>query len=212
MLITQREGALYISIDGTAYRGRTDDSDGSPTRATGSAVRYWNDAEASSDSSEVLDLRIRFSDALGTMKFGARSIVEDPGGGGRCRYRFSQTSDEDPGIAPPPEDTCEPLDVSGHWEGTWVSEVTGESGPVIADWNHLGDFVTGTTSFPPFNDVAFSPPLFVLTPCVNAQFSTGVILRSGVGGILEGTATNSSVTGTWSLTDQSDHGTWQLSR
>lgn len=248
MLIMQRGEALSIAIDGAVYCGRMHESDESPPRVTGSAVRCTNDEEAFTGISEVLNLRIRIDEALGTATIRARSI-EDARRGARCRYRFSRMSLEFPRIGPPPEQkrcgdevvndalneecdgaatgtpcdgactsdctcpsACEPLDVSGHWEGTWASEMTGESGQVVADFSHDGDFVVGAISFPPFNDAVFSPPLVVLSSCAPATFSTGAILGSGIGATLDGVATNTTVTGTWGLSDDSDHGTWHLSR
>src|SRR4029453_3552085 len=107
---------------------------------------------------------------------------------------------------------CAPLDVSGHWEGTWVSEVTGGSGQVAADLSHEGDIVFGTISFPPFRDVVYSAPLVLVRACDPAEFSTGAVLRTGVTGTLDGIATNTSLAGTWGMSDHSDSGTWQLSR
>jgi hypothetical protein len=107
---------------------------------------------------------------------------------------------------------CEPLDVSGHWEGTWVSEVTGDGGQVVANLGHEGDFVLGTISFPPFSDVVYSAPLVVIGACAPAEFSTGAVLRSGVVGTLDGIATNTSLAGTWRMSDGSDRGTWHMSR
>jgi hypothetical protein len=107
---------------------------------------------------------------------------------------------------------CAPLDVSGHWDGTWASEVTGESGQVGADLDHEGDFVFGTISFPPFSDVVYSAPLVVISACAPAEFSTGALLRSGVVGTLDGIATNTSLAGTWRMSDGSDYGTWHMSR
>jgi hypothetical protein len=108
--------------------------------------------------------------------------------------------------------SCEHLDVSGHWEGTWVSAVTGESGPVVANLAHEGYLVFGSISFPPFGDQNYSPPFLWVSPCAPAEFSSGAILSSGVGGSLEGVATNSSLAGSWRISDGSDHGTWALSR
>ena len=108
--------------------------------------------------------------------------------------------------------TCEPLEVTGHWQGTWASEMTGENGQVVADLSHDGHLVVGNISFPPFSDAVFSPPFLMLSSCAPAAFSTGAILGSGIGATLDGIATNTSVTGTWGLSDGSDHGTWNLSR
>jgi hypothetical protein len=108
--------------------------------------------------------------------------------------------------------SCVPLDVSGHWDGTWASEVTGASGPVAAELSQLGDIALGTISFPPFNDVLYSASLVVVGACAPSEFSTGVVLRTGVVGTLAGIATNASLAGTWGLSDHSDSGTWQLSR
>jgi hypothetical protein len=107
---------------------------------------------------------------------------------------------------------CEPLDVTGHWEGTWASDVTGESGPMFGILSHEGTFVFGSISFPPFGDDNFSPPFVRIGECAPAEFSTGAILPSGVVGKLEGVATNTSMAGTWAMSDASDHGTWQMSR
>ncbi len=107
---------------------------------------------------------------------------------------------------------CQRLDVSGHWDGRWVSEVTGESGPVVADLSHEGEFVFGAISFPPFGDENYSPPFLQMSPCAPAEFSSGAILPSGVAGLLGGSATNTSLAGTWMMSDGSDHGTWRLSR
>lgn len=247
MLITQRGAAVFIAIDGTAYQGRSQDSERNPSRATCSAVRSTTDGQA--HPAEALTLKIRINDARGMTKIRAQSTVQNARGEEHCSYRFSRTSREDPGIGlPPPEEVCgdgivndapseecdggatgtpcdgactaactcprpcAPLDVSGHWEGTWVSEVTGDSGPVVANLGHEGDFVLGTISFPPFSDVVYSAPLVVIGACAPAEFSTGAVLRSGVFGTLDGIATNTSLAGTWRMSDRSDHGTWHMSR
>jgi hypothetical protein len=108
--------------------------------------------------------------------------------------------------------TCQPLDVSRHWEGSWVSEVTGESGPVVADLSHEGEFVFGSISFPPFGDENYSPPFLQISACGPAEFSSGAILPSAIAGLLGGIATNTSLSGTWRMSDGSDHGTWNMSR
>ncbi len=244
MLVTQRGEALFIEIDGTAYQGRSHDSDRNPTRATGSAVRCGDDGGACTPTSEVLDLTIKVNQLRGTAKFNGES---NACGGLHCRYRFSLTSRADPGAGPPPEACgdgvvndapdeecdgaatgtpcdgactaactcprpCTPLDVGGHWDGTWVSEVTGESGPVVADLSHEADFASGRISFPPFREVVYSAPFVVIGACAPAEFSTVAVLRSGIVGTLDGVATNTSLAGTWRMSGGSDHGTWQLSR
>jgi hypothetical protein len=246
MVVTQRGEALFIEIDGTAYQGRSHDSDRNPTRSTGSAVRCGDDGEACTPTSEVLELTIKVNQARGTAKFNAESTVSARGLP-HCRYRFSRTSRADPGAGPPPEACgdgvvndapdeecdgaatgtpcdgactaactcprpCTPLDVSGHWSGTWVSEVTGESGQVVADLRHEADFAFGRMSFPPFGEAVYSRPLVEIGACAPAEFSTGAVLRSGILGTLEGVATNTSLAGTWRMSDGSNHGTWQLSR
>jgi hypothetical protein len=249
MLITQRGEALFVEIDGTAYQGRSHDSDRNPTRATASVVRCKDDGEACTPTSEVLDLRITINETRGTTKIAAESTVPHTRGARHCRYRFSRTGRADPGVAPPEDEEvcgdgvvnaapneecdgaatgtpcdgactaactcprpCTPLDVSGRWNGTWVSEVTGESGEVIADLSQVGEFALGPISFPPFSDVVYSAPLVVVGACAPAAFSTGAVLRSGVVGTLAGIATNASLAGTWGLSDRSDSGTWHISR
>lgn len=107
---------------------------------------------------------------------------------------------------------CEPLSVTGHWEGTYLSEVTGETGSAVADLSDAGAFVFGTISFPPFRYAIYSGPFIVMGPCSPATFSSGAMLASGSFGILDGLATNASLSGTWRISDGSDHGTWQLVR
>ena len=102
MLIMQKGEALSIAIDGAVYCGRMHESDESPPRVTGSAVRCTNDEEVFTDISEVLKLRIRVNEALGTATIRARSI-EHARRGARCRYRFSRMDLEFPTIGPPPE-------------------------------------------------------------------------------------------------------------
>jgi hypothetical protein len=249
MFVTQRGEALFVEIDGTAYQGLSHDSERNPTRAAGSAVRCRDFDEACTPTSEVLDLKIRVNETRGTTKIGAESTVPHTRHARHCTYRFSRTSREDPGVAPPVGEAfcgdgvvndalneecdgtatgtpcdgactgactcprpCAPLDVSGHWDGTWVSEVTGESGEVVADLGQMGEFALGTISFPPFSDAVYSAPLVVVGACAPSEFSTGAALRSGMVGTLEGIATNDSLAGTWGLSDHSDSGTWQLSR
>lgn len=108
--------------------------------------------------------------------------------------------------------TCEPLDVSGHWEGTWVSAVTEASGQVVADLSQEGEFVFSRISFPPFGDENFSPPFLQMSACAPTEFSTGAILPSGIAGTLDGIATNTSLAGTWGMSDDSDYGTWSTTR
>src|SRR5262245_41562357 len=245
MRITQRGEALFVEIDGMAYRGESRDSNRAGTRARGRAAR----AEAVAPPSEVLTLKIRVDAEREMTRINAESTVPNTGGGRRCRYRYSRISPEDPGLGLPPpvescgdgvvndapnEDcdgaatgtpcdgactsdcrcpaSCEPLDVTGSWEGTWVSNVTGESGRVVADLYHNGEFVFGPISFPPFGDENFSPPFLQISPCAPAEFSSGAILKSGIAGLLDGTATNTSMAGTWRMSDRSDSGTWQMSR
>jgi hypothetical protein len=250
MLLTQRGEAVFLEIDGTVYRGRSHDLEGHPRRAAGSAVRSTGDGEAFAHTSEVLNLEIRINDVRRKATIRAESTVQNALGEGRCNYRFSRASREDPGVGLPPQEEescgdglvndapneecdgaatgtpcdgactasctcprpCEPLDVSGHWEGTWVSEATGDGGQVVANLGHEGDFVLGTITFPPFSDVLYSAPLVVMGGCAPAEFSTGAVLRSGVFGMLGGIATNRSLAGTWRMSDGNDHGTWQLSR
>jgi hypothetical protein len=107
---------------------------------------------------------------------------------------------------------CDPLSVTGHWEGTYRSDVTGETGVAVADLGHDGAFVFGTISFPPFRYAIYSGPFIVMGACAPATFSSGAILQSGTFGSLDGTATNASLAGTWRISDDSDHGTWQLLR
>jgi hypothetical protein len=257
MLITQRGEAVFIEIDGTAYQGRSHDSERHPRRATASAVRSTPGGAAVPGPAEVLDLRIWINDARGSTRINAESSVQNARGRWHCRYRFSRTSREDPDVGLPPEEEelcgdgvvnnapneecdgaatgtpcdgvctaactcprpCTPLDVSGHWEGTWASEVTGASGPVVATFSQKGDFAFGSISFPSFHDVVYSAPLVVISACAPAEFSAGTILMSGIvgplegiAGALEGIATNTSLAGTWGMSDHSDSGTWQLSR
>jgi hypothetical protein len=107
---------------------------------------------------------------------------------------------------------CEPLSVTGHWEGTYLSEVTGETGTAVADLSDAGIFIFGTISFPPFRYAIYSGPLVVMGACSPATFSSGAMLASGSFGILDGVATNASMAGSWRISDGSDHGTWQLAR
>jgi hypothetical protein len=107
---------------------------------------------------------------------------------------------------------CEPLSVTGHWEGTYLSEATGETGVAVADLSHDGAFVFGAVSFPPFRYAFYSGPLIVMGSCAPATFSSGAILSSRSFGSLDGVATNTSLAGTWRISDGSDHGTWQLLR
>ena len=206
MLITQRGTTLFVAVDGAAYKGYSLASERHPTRATGSAVRSDDTTRV-----DVMHLDISMNDVRGTAKITAASTVPHVHRARHCRYRLVRTSHEDPGVAPPSE-PCTPLDVSGHWAGTWTSDVTGQSGQVVANLSHDGDFVYGTISFPPFDDVAYSPPLVRMGICAPAEFSTEAVLESGVVGTLEGTATNTSLAGTWRLSDDSDHGTWGVSR
>jgi hypothetical protein len=246
MLISQRGEALFVEIDGTAYRGESYDLNRMGTRARGSASRCTEGGGALVDPSEFLVLRIRLNEARGTR----RIIVDAEHGLGRhCRYRFSRVSAEDPGIGPslaeevcgdgvvndaPNEEcdgaatgtpcdgacrpdctcptSCEPLDVTGHWEGTWVSEVMGESGQVVADLSQSDVLVFGGISFPPFGNENFSAPFIEMSACAPAEFSTGAVLPSGIAGRLDGIATNTSMAGTWGMSDASDYGTWQMSR
>ncbi len=216
--ITQRGAALFIEMDATAYWGQSEDSARNPTRARGSAVRCTDDGTSCSAISEVLTLAIKVNEARGTTRINAASKAAVRGGR-RCRYRFRRTNRADPCVGQPPEPgastcptTCEALDVSGHWEGIWVSEVTGESGPVVADLSHEGDFVFGPISFPPFGDENFSPPFLQISACAPAEFLSGAILPSGIAGLLDGVATNTSMAGTWRMSDGSDRGTWRVSR
>jgi hypothetical protein len=107
---------------------------------------------------------------------------------------------------------CDPLSVTGHWEGTYRSDVTGETGVAVADLSQNGAFVFGTISFPPFRYAIYSGPFIVMGACAPATFSSGAVLQSGTFGSLDGTATNASLAGTWRISDDSDHGTWQLLR
>ena len=102
--------------------------------------------------------------------------------------------------------------MTGRWEGAWVSEVTGDSGPVVATLSHYGDIVFGGISFPPFGDENFSPSFLEIRACAPAEFSTGAILPSGIAGRLDGIATATSLAGTWGMSDGSDHGTWSMVR
>src|SRR5262245_41333609 len=195
MLISQRREALFVEIDGTPYRGESQDSNRRGTRARGRAARYAEGGGALADPSEVLTLRIRVDDARGTTRITAESTAQNVRGGRRCRYRYSRVSRQDPGIGlPPPEafcgdgivhdapnedcdgaatgtpcdgactadctcpTACDLLDVSGHWEGTWASDVTGASGQLVADLSHKGEFVLGGILFPPFGDPQLLPP------------------------------------------------------
>jgi hypothetical protein len=108
--------------------------------------------------------------------------------------------------------SCEPLDVTGHWQGMWVFEVTGETGQVVADLGQAAEFVFGPIAFPPFRDSTLSAPFIVMGRCAPTTFSTGALLGSGSVGTLDGIATNGSLAGNWAISDHSDHGTWQLSR
>src|SRR5262245_20249584 len=107
---------------------------------------------------------------------------------------------------------CELLSVTGHWEGTYLSEVTGETGTAVADLSDAGIFIFGTISFPPFRYAVYSGPLVVMGACSPATFTSGAMLASGSFGILDGIATNASMAGSWRISDGSDHGTWQLFR
>lgn len=107
---------------------------------------------------------------------------------------------------------CEPLSVTGHWEGTYLSEVTGETGTAVADLSQNGAFVFGTIWFPPFRDAVYSGPFIVMGACAPARFSSGAMFASGSFGRVDGTATNASLAGTWRISDDGDHGTWQLVR
>jgi hypothetical protein len=244
LLVTQRGEALFIEIDGAAYRGESHASRRKPTRAAGRAIR-------GDDASGVLEFRVSVDDARGTATLVAESTVRDTSDRWHCRYQFTRTSRTDPEVghpAPPqgglcgdgvvddargeecdgaatgtPCDgvctgactcpqACEPLDVTGHWEGTWSSEVTGETGPVVANLGQEAQFVFGPISFPPFRAATLSPPFIVMGRCVPAAFSTGALLGSGSVGTLDGIATNASLAGTWAISDQGDHGTWQVSR
>jgi hypothetical protein len=216
--ITQRGGALFIEIDGAAYWGQSEDSRRNPTRARGTAVRCTDDGRSCPAMSEVLTLEIKVNEACRKTWINATSKAAVRGGR-HCRYRFRRTSRTDPCVGEPylPEasacpTTCEPLDVSGHWEGTWVSAVTGESGPVVADLSHGGHFVFGPISFPPFGDENFSPPFLQISGCAPAEFSRATILPSGIAGLLDGIATNTSLAGPWRMSDGSDFGTWHMSR
>jgi hypothetical protein len=102
--------------------------------------------------------------------------------------------------------------VSGHWEGTWASDVTGDSGEIVANLSQEGEFVFGTMSFPPFDHPAYAPSFLRMSSCAPAEFTTGVFLGSGIAGTLDGIATNTSLAGRWAMSDESDFGTWQLSR
>jgi len=247
MLVTQRGETLFVQIDGTSYHGVSHDSKRNPMRATGSAVRCREAGKACTPTSEVVQLKIRINEGRGTTKIAAESTVPQTRGARHCQYRFSRTSSEDPGVAPPDEfcgdgvvndapneecdgsatgtpcdgactatctcpRACTPLDVSGRWDGTWVSEVTGASGEVVAKLSQMGALALGPISFPPFSDVVYSAPIVVLGNCAPVEFTTGALLRSGVVGTLEGIATNTSLAGTWRLSDHSDSGTWQLTR
>jgi hypothetical protein len=107
---------------------------------------------------------------------------------------------------------CEPLSVTGHWEGTYLSDATGETGVAVADLSHDGAFVFGTISFPPFRYAIYAGPFIVMGSCAPATFSSGALLGSGSFGSLDGIATNESMGGNWRISDDSDHGTWQLLR
>lgn len=250
MLITQRGHALFIEMDGMAYRGLSRPSGRGPTRER-SAVWSAADGETSSDTSAVVRLRIHIDESRGTSRLAAESSLYDASGRRHCRYRFGRTSREDPGMEPSPpppaafcgngvvdralneecdgdatgtpcdgactaacscSQHCEPLSVTGHWEGTYLSEVTGETGTAVADLSHDGTFVFGTISFPPFRYAIYSGPFIVMGACAPAAFTSGAILRSGNFGSLDGVATNASLAGTWRISDDSDHGTWQLLR
>jgi hypothetical protein len=216
--IAQQGGALFIEMDGTAYRGQSEDSARNPTRARGTAMRCADDGRSCSAISEVLTLEIKVNEVRGTtwIHAASRAAVR---GGRLCRYRFHRTNRADPCAGEPPEPEvspcptrCEPLDVSGRWQGTWVSAATGESGPVVADLTHEGDLVFGPISFLPFGDENFSPPFLLISACAPAKFSSGAILPSGIIGLLDGIATNTSLSGTWRMSDGSDSGTWQVTR
>jgi hypothetical protein len=214
--ITQRGAALFIEMDGTAYWGQSEDSARNPTRARGTAVRCTDDGRSCTATSEVLTLAIKVNEARGTTRINAASKATVRGGR-HCRYRFHRTNRADPCVGQPPEPeasacptTCEPLDASGHWEGTWVSAVTGESGPVVADLSHKADVVFGPISFPPFGDENFIPPFLLISACAPAKLSSGTFLPSGLVGLLDGIATNTSMAGTWRMSDGSDNGTWQM--
>jgi hypothetical protein len=247
MLISQRAAALFVEINGTAYRGESHDSNRNEIRARGSAS--MEGAGTFADPSEVLSLRIHVNEARGTRKIIVDSTVQNGLGERHCRYRFSRVSGGDPGIGPPPpvevcgdgvvndapnEDcdgaatgtpcdgacrsdctcatSCEPLDVTGSWEGTWDSDVTGESGRVVANLSQIDVLVFGPISFPPFGNESLSPPFLEMSTCAPAEFSTGALLPSGIAGTLDGIATNTSMAGTWGMSDGSDYGTWRMAR
>ena len=107
---------------------------------------------------------------------------------------------------------CEPLLVAGHWEGTYLSGVTGETRTAVADFSHDGALIFGTISFPLFRYAIYSGPFIVMGACAPATFSSGSILGSGSFGTVDGVATNASLAGTWRISDDSDRGTWQLLR
>jgi hypothetical protein len=216
--ITQRGGALFIAMDGATYWGQSEDSRRSPTRARGTVLRCTDDGRSCPANSGVLALEIKIDEARRRTWINAATKAAVRGGR-HCRYRFRRTSRTDPCVGRQPEPeasacptTCEPLDVSGHWEGTWASAVTGESGSVIADLSHEGDFVFGPISFPPFGDGSFSSPLLRIGSCAPAEFSSAAILASGIIGTLNGVATTTSMAGTWRVSDGSDGGSWQVTR
>src|SRR4029450_10376534 len=90
LLITQRDEALFIEIDGAAYGGTSRESRRKPTHATGRAVR-GDDAAGG-----VLECRMDVDEARGTTSLNAESPVHDASGRWHCRYRFARTSRDDP--------------------------------------------------------------------------------------------------------------------
>jgi len=98
--ITQRGEALFMEMDGAAYRGRSEDSPRNPIRARGSAVRCGDDGAQCPPTSEALDLTIKVDEARGTTKLTAASTIL---GRRLCRYRFGRTSREDPDVGQPAE-------------------------------------------------------------------------------------------------------------
>jgi hypothetical protein len=73
MLISQRGEALFVEIDGTAYRGESHDSNRGGTRARGSAARCTEGGEGFHDPSEVLTLKVNVDEVRGTTRITAES-------------------------------------------------------------------------------------------------------------------------------------------
>jgi hypothetical protein len=241
MLVSQTGEQLFVEIDGTAYRGDSHDTNRRGTRARGNAVSA-DPSEVLTLRVSVDGLRGAArvtAQSAGENGRGGRHCryrftrvscqnpeiepTPPPEVCGDGIVNDSPNEECDGAATGTPCDgactadctcptSCQPLDVSGHWEGTWVSKATGDNGPFVADLSQNTFFVVGTIEFPPFVDPVFSAPFIEMDTCAPAEFSTGALLGSGILGRLDGIATSTSMLGTWALSDGSDHGTWELSR